>query len=220
MTHLSRRSALGLAAAAAVAPLAATLPARATASTSFDLPVDCYGFVKSARPNQAFVAYNSGFPARDEFQPLTGPVYEPAEDGEPAAQGVRRSWFRVPLSKLAGLTVDNAFLIITLLDSKSPLRTPVDLYRVSDIDNSFPAWSDSDSPAFWLQRLATVSASAYNAQPQPLQFDSSALFSGVRTAVAEGSQSISFGLRSPSENDRAQYKKFDGFSPRLIVSAH
>ncbi|MFB6723611.1 hypothetical protein ACFCV3_25755 [Kribbella sp. NPDC056345] len=213
MKPLTRRSALGLAAAAAAAPLTATLPARA--SQAIRLSIDQWTNVSSYRPDKSYWVVNPRDPdvedrdARDAAR--TGRMYS----SDPA--NVWRSFFRVPVAALAGRSILDAYFTILLTHSATGTPTPVHLFHVRDIDPAVPlTWGNSADS--WLTQAGTASGSSYGSQPdQELQFSTDALRSVVQAAATLQSPFLSFGLRNLDENNQFHWKKYRATSAALTV---
>lgn len=209
MNQLSRRSVLGIAAAAATAPLAATLPARGTTAAS-SFTNDAWAYVVDRYPQQ------SSWNATAEV-PRTGFVVDP--DPEKPNPRVYRSFFRVPVPGLAGTSVSSASLSLLLMRSYSATQTPVELFHVRDLSPSEAVtWENTASADTWLQSLGVAYGAVRPGQsPQELYFGGSALTAVVQAAAAQNKPFLSFGLRNPNETSQTHEKRYGAYSLRLRV---
>ncbi|GAA0576256.1 hypothetical protein HPO96_15505 [Kribbella sandramycini] len=199
MSQLTRRSVLGIAAAAAVAPLAATLPARA--ATRY--PLDNWGFIMQ---NYPVGLWNHG--------PL-------AQVGaENVGHRSCRSFFRMPIAGLAGQTISAAAFTIQLVSTVSSTPYPVYLFGLRDLDPAEPiSWADSSDENTWRRHLDTLSATAHGTPPRPvLRFEADAVREQVQAAATARSPYISLGLRAPDEWNRYHGKSFAPATAALVVT--
>jgi hypothetical protein len=198
MNHLSRRSVLGMAAAAVTAPLAVNaLPA--FASERVVLPSDAWTYTTTRQPDHSF--WDAPRP-----EVLVGREYTDTF--------VWRSFFRVPVAAVSGASVASAIFSILLTHTPTGVATPVQLFQVSDLDPEVPlSWDNSGGS--WLRNLGTASGSSWNTQPdQLLRFDVTSL---AQEAAGQGLAFLSFGLRAENETARNQWKKFKPDSVLLEV---
>ncbi|GAA0576263.1 hypothetical protein HPO96_15500 [Kribbella sandramycini] len=201
MSQLSRRSVLGIAAAAAAAPFAITLPARA--ATFY--PVDAWTYTARTWARESYWGRTQG-------EALVG---RPWGDS-----GLWRSFFRVPIAALAGQTITSAKFTIQLLHTPTGAATPVQLFLVRDLDPKDPlTWENSSDGATWRRWLGDAKGSAWNGQPKPvLQFIDGPVHESIQDALLNGKSHISFALRAADENDQTQWKKFAGASAGLEIT--
>lgn len=195
MTHLSRRSALGLAAAAVAAPLVSTLPARAEVDT--ELRADVWTPVYSGAPGQSYWTA--------PFDPVTARDLMRVGYGNDPVRGlyVWRSFFRIPLSGAAGLTIDRLTLRIRVAQAASGLAQ-IGLYQVPDLDPAVPVtWNNTSSS--WTTLLDQPLVDGFG-----VEFTGDALTTAVKAAIARGARDISFGLRNTRESQRGYWR---GLSP-------
>lgn len=200
MNRISRRSALGLAAAAVTAPLAAALPARAAVLT--ELKADAWTPVNDVWRDQSYWTAPTSQPrARDLIRV-----------GRPESIGpVWRSFVRIPLAGAAGLTIESLFLIADLTQS-GRLRAPVELFHVPDIDPAVAVtWNNTS--ASWSTLLDGYAATA----PDRVGFGGDGLNTVVKAAIASGARDTSFGLRNFSENTQGYWKGFAPTSVKLAI---
>ncbi|MFK4083146.1 hypothetical protein ACI2LF_03490 [Kribbella sp. NPDC020789] len=209
MTHISRRSVLGLSAAVAVAPLTATLPARATTAAQ-GFGNDAWALVVDRYPQQS--SWNS---ATDV--PRTGYLVD--ADPEHPNPRVYRSFFRVPVPGLAGTSVSAASLTLLLTRSYTATQTPVELFHVRDLDPSQAVtWENTNSTETWLTSLGVAFGAVRPPQPpQVLSFGGSAATAVVQEAAAQGKEFLTFGLRNPNETAIAHQKTYGAYSLTLMV---
>ncbi|GAA1715037.1 hypothetical protein GCM10009745_74240 [Kribbella yunnanensis] len=201
MTQLSRRSVLGLAAAATAAPLALRLPAHAAPATGFDLRTDAWTHVNAGRPDMSYwTAPADDRTARDAVH--VGLLQQPWP---------WRSFVRFPLSAVAGSTIESVGFQARIA-SKSLLNGRVELWHVADIDPAVAlTWNNTNSTATWRTGLGSDPGTG-----PALSYGSGSLLTAVQEAVARQASHISFGLRNSVENT-VNWKTLDRDAVSLLI---
>ncbi|MFK4083147.1 hypothetical protein ACI2LF_03495 [Kribbella sp. NPDC020789] len=201
MTHLSRRSVLGLAAAATVAPLALRRPEQAAAATGFDLRSDAWTLVSVRRPKISYWTAPADDPsARDAVRV-----------GDVRQTGLWRAFVRFPLSAVAGSTIEDVAFQARIA-SKSVTNGRVELWQVPDIDPSVAlTWENTNSSATWQTLLGSDPGDGTR-----IGYGGGPLVTAVQQAVARQASHISFGLRNYLE-DTFNWKTLDRDSLGLLI---
>ncbi|MBM7788339.1 RICIN domain-containing protein [Tenggerimyces flavus] len=127
---------------------------------------------------------------------------------------------------IAGSQIVSATFRITLNKTPSSTVTPVQLWRLTDIQtNQFINW-DNSVPGFWLENLAEVKGEAYPwTEDNPMEFiggPGTLLHRVVQDVANARRPTVTLGLRAPNETTSAvaqnQWKKFHPNTAVLSVT--
>lgn len=130
-----------------------------------------------------------------------------------------RSLFQLSTAGIAGAKVIDAKFSITLDHTPTGTPTPVDLWHTSSISRANEVTWDNTANS-WLEKLATASGSAWTGHQPDLAmgFASQQLKDLVQGIADRREQTITLGLRAPSETTESQWKKFHAETAAIVVT--
>ncbi|MGP4112294.1 LamG-like jellyroll fold domain-containing protein [Streptomyces sp. 4N509B] len=124
-----------------------------------------------------------------------------------APYDLKRLFYRIPINEdFGGAEITNADFVVRNVHSASCTAREVQIWRTKGIDSG-TTWDTQDNDAFWIDRLDTRSF-AYGSDEcaaADAEFD---VTSAMRQAVDNDWQSLTFGMRATSEDDRLGWKRF------------